>query len=82
MELIKYSRVVNRIFLSKIIIKTQINISYYNIFAIRINLDDVSTEHIVQIIFIRYLNDIIGNLIKSEINQIFTNRDKKKMELI
>ena len=28
----------NRIFLSKIIIKTQVNISYYNIFAIRINL--------------------------------------------
>ena len=38
MELIKYSRVVNRIFLSKIIIKTQVNILYYNIFAIRINL--------------------------------------------
>ena len=47
MELIKYGRVVNRIFLSKIIIKTQINISYYNIFAIRINLDDISTGHIV-----------------------------------
>ena len=61
MELIKYGRVVNRIFLSKII-KTQVNILYYNIFAIRINLDDISIGHIVQIIFIRYLNDIIGNL--------------------